>query len=129
MRLFYRLVILNLAVISAIAVLRKHHWLMKFPVVPNPIVLFAGVILLVANYAITSKVVRQGGIPSLESSRWWSAGFAAWTGGPFFTAVLPWTIAGWVIKRDFVSFLWVTNYFFWSCFSWAQIYNSLRRPD
>jgi hypothetical protein len=76
-----------------------------------------------ANRLIARRFARQGRITSLDGSRWWSAISSAWSGGPLFTAVVPFAIAGAIMRTNFSSVIWAVLYFFWALRSLSEVYS------
>ena len=125
MRLFYRLVISNVAAMLPFSVLALRHIFKKTPAVSAPVMLVVEAALLVGNFAITRKVARHGGVPSLEGRRWWSYFlWQAWIGGPIFTAIIPLLIIDVFVKRDIGSVGFGIPVLFWTYISWSRIYGS-----
>jgi hypothetical protein len=79
MRTYYRLLFLNVAVVTSI-MMALHFHILKH----SPFFLFVFPALLVANYAITRQLARQRGTSILEIGLWLS-----WVAGPVTAAILP----------------------------------------
>jgi hypothetical protein len=124
MRLFYRLVILNVAVMLPFSVLALRHIVKKTPAVSIPAMLAVEAALLVGNFAITREVARHGGIPSLQGRRWWSARWLDWIGAPVFCAIAPLVTIAIIEKRDFGSFSMGFIFSFLACSSWFRVFGS-----
>lgn len=108
MRSYYRLIILNLAVVGTLtsAILLRT---VKINLAGYLVVCLG---LLVANYSITQKIARQRGTgaSSLEIGLW-----ASWVVGPLVIANFPLMLAMYIIKRDLggimvlPSVLWIAS--------------------
>jgi hypothetical protein len=106
MRSYYRLLILNLAVVVPLT----SAMLLRIVKINPAVYLVVCLALLVANYAIKQQVARQRGISSLEIGLW-----ASWAAGPLVTAMFPLLVAIFIIKRDLAgimslpSILWIAS--------------------
>ena len=95
MRLYYRLLMFDLAVMAPLTYGVWLHNLRK------PVLLVVSIALLVANYVIAKKVVRQSETLFLKNIKWRSGLLWAWTLGPVSTGWLPLMFAFLLVKTQF----------------------------
>jgi hypothetical protein len=95
MRLYYRLLMFDLAVMAPLTYGVWLHNLRK------PVLLVVSIALLVANYVIAKKVVRQSETLFLKNIKWRSGLLWAWTLGPVSTGWLPLMFASLLVKTQF----------------------------
>jgi hypothetical protein len=120
MRLYFRLIMLNVVAVSLLLVPRFHHIGKNTPVfVLVAITPFA---VMAANFLIARKIADHGGISSLDGSRWWSMISIAWALGPLAAGAIPFFIAGAIIRPDLRSVLDVAVTFFWALKSAFDVY-------
>ncbi len=116
MRLFYRLVILNLAVMLPMDLSMLRHLAKKTPTLSTPAaILGIEFVLLIANFAITWTFARQGEIVPLVEGGWrrfhvWTA----WVAGPLLAAIVPFVIAALIIKPTFGRIFWSFFNLYWA---------------
>jgi hypothetical protein len=123
MRSYYRLLILNLAVMVPFTAA------MLLQIFRKPALLVIQLALLVANYVITRKVARQGEASSLEKSKWGFGLWWAWTSGPSITGWLPLMLAFLIMKTDFQGIIDLTLMAYFAFSSWATVNKSEQRRD
>jgi hypothetical protein len=116
MRSYYRLLILNLAVMVPLTVAILLHIFRK------PALLVVQLALLVANYVITRKVASQGEASELEKGKWGFGLWWAWTSGPSITGWLPLMFALLVTKMNFQGILYLASMAYFAFSSWDTVY-------
>jgi hypothetical protein len=125
MRLYFRLVVLDIVALSFLFVPRLRHISKSTPAASSPMLTIVAFALMAANFVIVWRIARQGEIGWLGGSRWWSVA-SAWVGGPLVVAVLPFSIAAAIMRHTFQSVMWVVFYSFVAFNSFAHVY---RRND
>jgi hypothetical protein len=118
MRTYYRLLILNIAVI-ALLILAKQLPILKHN---RAVTLVAAVLcvlaLPLANYAIMGKIARQRETSSLDLE---IGLLASWTGGPFVTAMCTGLMIIAIIERDLGEVLTALGFWFIVRAAWTTV--------
>jgi hypothetical protein len=119
MRSYYRLLILNLAVVGSLTSLMLLRIVKKNTSVY--LVVFLG--LLVANYAITRWIARQRGTStsSFDIGLW-----ASWVIGPLVTAMVPLIVAISIIERDLGKIMNLSYVLWIASVAWSTVRKSER---
>jgi hypothetical protein len=119
MRSYYRLLILNLAVVGSLS----SFMLLRIVKKNTSVYLLVFLGLLVANYAITRKVARQRGTytSSLEIGLW-----ASWVIGPLVTAMVPLIVAISIIERDLGKIMSLSYVLWIASVAWSTVRKSER---
>lgn len=119
MRTFYRLVILNLTVMSFLSIAVMLHALNKQPAMPIVVAM-----LLVANCLIIWKVFRQSEMSWLQGNGSVGQFKVAWIVGATWTIAVPLDIASCVKNPDFWSAAQVIVALWWTSYAWVWVRRS-----
>ena len=118
MHSYYRLLVLNLAVMVAFTAAMWLHIFQK------PALLVIQLALLIANYVIARKVARRSETPSVENNKWGFGLWWAWTSGPSITGWLPLMIASLIARTDFQGIVYLSSMAYFAFSSWSIVNNS-----
>lgn len=121
MRLYYRLLILNLAILVPLTWGAWLHNLRK------PALLILSIALSVVNYAIGRKIARQSEASSLKKIKWEFDVWWAWTSGPVITGWLPLMFASLLVRTDFEGIIELGLMAYFAFSSWATVNKSEQR--
>ena len=118
MKLFYRLVLLNLVLTFPVVLSLLRDIANKTQTLSNQAILLMEFGLCFLDFAITWKLVRQGRI-ARRFNIW-----MAWVAGPFFAVIVAFAIAALIIKPTFGRFFWSFLYLYWATSAWVTVRRS-----